>query len=133
MIIYTVLIILIAIIGVLMGIVVLLQSGKGSGLAGIAGGGGATQLLGARQAPDILEKATWVLATLFIVLCIGTNFFVDKAETRESVIQTQGQQLPVTPPAATPAGGQQAPPAGQQAPPTGGQTPTPTPNGDNGQ
>lgn len=101
-----------------MAIAVLLQSGKGSGLAGIAGGGGgggATQLLGARQAPDILEKATWVLATLFIVLCIGTNFFVDTAETRESVIQTQGQQLPVTPPTATPPAGQQAPAAGQDA------------------
>jgi preprotein translocase subunit SecG len=110
MIVYTVLIILIAIIGVFMAIAVLLQSGKGSGLAGIAGGsGGATQLLGARQAPDILEKATWVLATLFIVLCIATNFFVDTTVTRESVIQTQGQQLPVAPPAATPPAGEQTP------------------------
>jgi preprotein translocase subunit SecG len=102
MIIYTVLIVVIAIIGVLMATVVLLQSGKGGGLAGIAGGSGATQLLGARQAPDILEKATWVLATLFITLCILTNFFVDTAETRQSIIQTQGQQVPVQPPTATP-------------------------------
>ena len=105
MIFYTVLIVLIAIIGVLMATVVLLQSGKGGGLAGIAGGG-TTQLLGARQAPDILEKATWVLATIFITLCILTNFFVDTAEQRESIIQTQGQQLPVqapTTPAPTPA------------------------------
>ncbi|HUF10828.1 MAG TPA: preprotein translocase subunit SecG [Rhodothermales bacterium] len=112
MIIYTVLIVLIAVIGVLMAIVILLQSGKGGGMAGIAGGsggGGATQLLGARQAPDILEKATWVFATLFIVLCIGTNFFVDTAETRQSVIQTQSQQLPVAPPTATPPAGQQVP------------------------
>ncbi len=110
MIIYTVLIVLIAIIGVLMAIVVLLQSGKGSGLAGIAGGGGgAGQFLGARQAPDILEKATWVLATLFIVFCIATNFFVDRTVVRESVIQTQGQQQTATPPAATPPADQQAP------------------------
>ena len=102
MIIYTVLIVVIAIVGVLMATVVLLQSGKGGGLAGIAGGGGTTQLLGARQAPDILEKATWTLATIFIVLCIMTNFFVDTAETRQSIIQTQGQQLPVQPPATTP-------------------------------
>ena len=118
MIIYTILIVLIAIIGVFMAITVLLQSGKGSGLAGIAGGGGgggATQLLGARQAPDILEKATWVLATLFIVLCISTNFFVDTVETRESVIQTQSQQLPVTPPTTTPPAGQQAPAPSQDA------------------
>lgn len=105
-------IVVIAIIGILMSTVVLLQSGKGGGLAGIAGGGGATQILGARQAPDILEKATWVLATLFIVLCIMTNFFVETAETRQSIIQTQGQQLPVQAPAGD-AGGDQdaAPPA----------------------
>lgn len=112
---YTILIVLIAIIGVLMGAVVLLQSGKGSGLAGIAGGGGgsggATQLLGARQAPDVLEKATWVLATLFIVLCIMTNFFVGGGEQRQSVIQSQGQEVPVQ----TPAPVQQAP-AGDAAP-----------------
>ena len=115
MIIYTVLIVLIAIIGVLMAVVILLQSGKGGGMAGIAGGGGATQLLGARQAPDILEKATWVFATLFIVLCIGTNFFVDTTETRQSVIQTQGQQLPVAPPTATPPAGQQVPAPSEDA------------------
>ena len=124
MIIYTILIVVIAVIGVLMATVVLLQSGKGGGLAGIAGGGGgggATQLLGARQAPDILEKATWILATIFITLCILTNFFVDTAETRQSIIQTQGQQLPAQAPGtpATPAptqpadGGSQAPPPGQ--------------------
>jgi preprotein translocase subunit SecG len=114
MIIYTVLIVIIAIIGVLMATVVLLQSGNGGGLAGIAGGGGggATQLLGARQAPDILEKATWVLATLFITLCILTNFFVDTAETRQSIIQTQGQQLPAQAPAPAPA----APSDGQSNP-----------------
>ena len=117
------LLVVIAIIGVLMATVVLLQSGKGGGLAGIAGGGGggATQLLGARQAPDILEKATWVLATVFITLCILTNFFVDTAETRQSIIQTQGQELPAQAPGtpATPAptqpadGGSEAPPPGQ--------------------
>ena len=90
-----------------MSMVVLLQSGKGGGLSGIAGGGGTTQLLGGRQAPDILEKATWVLATIFIVLCIVTNFFIDTVETRQSIIQSQGQQAPVQ----APAGDQPAAPA----------------------
>ncbi len=100
MIIYTVLIIIIAIVGLLMVTVVLLQSGKGGGLAGIAGGGGggATQLLGGRQAPDVLEKATWVLATIFISLAILTNFFIDTGETRQSIIQSQSQQAPVQAP-----------------------------------
>ena len=85
------LIVVIALIGVLMTLLVLLQAGKGGGLAGIASGGATTQILGARQAPDVLEKGTWILATLFIVLCILTNFAIDRGDAPRSVIQ-QGQQ-----------------------------------------
>lgn len=114
---FTFLIVLIALIGILMTFVVLVQSGKGGGLAGIAAGGATTQILGARQAPDVLEKATWTLAVLFIVLCILTNFTIDTGEAQESVIQqqTQGRTAPApapTIPDATPA------PA-----PSGGDTP----------
>ena len=84
---YTFLIVLIALIALLLMLVVLVQSGKGGGLAGIAAGGQATQILGARQAPDLLEKATWTLATAFIVLCIITTFFTGTSEARRSVIE----------------------------------------------
>ncbi|GIV58348.1 MAG: preprotein translocase subunit SecG [Bacteroidetes bacterium] len=100
------LIILITIIAILLTLVVLVQSGKGGGLAGIAAGGATTQILGTRQAPDILEKATWVLATAFIVLCILTNFTIDRGAQQESVIQQQAQTeqaapaQPVVPPPA---------------------------------
>ncbi|NNE70648.1 MAG: preprotein translocase subunit SecG [Rhodothermales bacterium] len=103
---FTLLIVLIGIIGILLTFSVLLQSGKGGGLAGIASGGATTQILGSRQAPDFLEKATWVLATAFIVLCILTNFAIDSG-TRESVIQQQAQENPpaavLPPPASVPA------------------------------
>lgn len=116
---FTLLIVLIGIIGILLTFSVLLQSGKGGGLAGIASGGATTQILGSRQAPDFLEKATWFLATAFIVLCILTNFAIDSG-TRESVIQQQAQENPpaavLPPPASVPA------PAGDAAatPPDGG-------------
>ncbi|MDZ4699848.1 MAG: preprotein translocase subunit SecG [Rhodothermales bacterium] len=117
---YTFLIILIAIIAVLMTFVVLLQSGRGGGLAGIASGG-TQQMLGARQAPDVLEKATWTMAGLFIVLCVLSNFLIDQGETRNSVLQqrAQGQQteqaVPVLPPPtpATEAPATEAAPAGE--------------------
>lgn len=80
-------IVLIALIGLTMIGVVLLQSGKGGGLAGIAAGGATRQILGARQAPDVLEKATWTLATIFVVLCVLTNFAIDRGDRAESVIQ----------------------------------------------
>ena len=120
---FTFIVILIAIIAVLITLVVLVQSGKGGGLAGVAAGGATTQILGARQAPDVLEKATWTLATLFVVLCILSNFLIDHEQVQESVIQQraqqgQTQQAPVLPPAGQPGGAQ-----GQQPAPPPGETP----------
>lgn len=101
---FTFLIVVIAIIGLIMALVILVQSGKGGGLAGIAAGGATTQILGARQAPDVLEKATWTLAALFIVLCILTNFAIDTGDRQQSIIQQQAQQgQPVAPAPVAPA------------------------------
>lgn len=108
---YTFLIVVIALIALVLMVVVLLQSGKGGGLAGIASGGQATQILGARQAPDFLEKATWSLATVFILLCLVTSFFTGtSADDRRSVIegldgapiQAPAQPAPITPEPFTP-------------------------------
>ncbi len=101
---FTFIIIVIALIGILMTLIILLQSGKGGGLAGIAAGG-TQQVLGARTAPDILEKATWVLGAVFILLCIATNFAIDRGTTGPSIIQQGAQeqvQTPVAPPTNTP-------------------------------
>jgi len=98
---FTFLIVLISVIAILMTLVVLLQSGKGGGLAGIAAGGTTTQILGSRQAPDFLEKATWALGSAFIVLCILSNFVIGDEQAAGSVIQqnaNSGQvQTPVLP------------------------------------
>ncbi|GMQ82561.1 MAG: hypothetical protein BMS9Abin05_2015 [Rhodothermia bacterium] len=94
------LIVLISIIGLLMTLAILLQSGRGGGLAGIAAGGATTQILGARQAPDFLVKMTWILATLFIVLCILTTFTIRPEDQGQSVIQQQVQNNPFQQPVA---------------------------------
>lgn len=92
---FTFLIILIALLGILMTTVILMQAGKGGGLSGIGGGGGATtQILGARQAPDILEKATWTFGVIFIVLAILTNFAIP-SEERGSVLQERAGETPL--------------------------------------
>ncbi len=119
---FTLLIIIITLIAILLTLVVLLQSGKGGGLAGMAGGGATRQVLGARQAPDLLERATWTLAAVFIVLCILTNFAIDTGGAQESIIQQRSgeqTQQPALPPAQqqgqpldqAPQGQQQSPPA----------------------
>ena len=103
---FTFLIVLIALIGVVLTLLILLQSGRGGGLAGIAAGGATTQILGARQAPDVLEKGTWILASMFILLCIGTNFAIDEETVPESVIQQRAQQQEQTAPVLPPPSGQ---------------------------
>ena len=120
---FTVTVILIAIIAVLITLVVLVQSGKGGGLAGIAAGGATTQILGARQAPDVLEKATWTLAAIFVVLCILSNFLIDHGQVQESVIQQRAQQeqtAPVAPPTGAPGA---TPQQSQPVTPPAGETP----------
>lgn len=117
---FTLIVILIAILAILITLVVLVQSGKGGGLAGVAAGSATSQVLGARQAPDVLEKATWTFAALFIVLCILSNFFIDRDQVQESVIQQRAQQEQTAPPA------QPVLPQGQEAPqaqPPAGETP----------
>lgn len=127
--IFTIIIVLIAIIGLLISLVILVQSGKGGGLAGIAAGGATQQVLGARQAPDVLEKATWVLATVFIVLCILSNFVIEDGGANapaNSVIQdrAQGEQTTLPPtdiPAAPPIEVPADQPATDEAPATSGE------------
>ncbi len=106
--------VVITLIGILLTAVILLQSGQGGGLAGIASGGSTQQVLGARQAPDVLEKGTWTLATIFILLCLFSNFTIDRGDEQEGVIQQRGVNEQTTEPGTPllpPADNQGAPPA----------------------
>ncbi|OZC02734.1 preprotein translocase subunit SecG [Rubricoccus marinus] len=94
-------VILILIIAVLLSVVVLLQSGKGGGLSGI-GGGQTTQILGARQAPDLLEKATWALGSLFLFLSLATTFFTGDEQVQDPSAFEQAADQAGDLPAATP-------------------------------
>ena len=69
---FTILSILILLAAVLLVIVVLLQNGKGEGLASnfIAG----NQTFGVRQTADLLEKVSWGLVAFIIVFSIVTSF-----------------------------------------------------------
>ena len=104
---FSFMVVLIALIAAVLILVILMQSGQGQGLSGIASGGATRQVLGTRQAPDMLEKATWTLAAVFISLCVITNFFIDTGE-RESVIQQRAQDNP-TQEGQTPPGQQNSP------------------------
>ena len=69
---FVILTVLIVIAAILLVIAVLLQNGKGEGLASnfIAG----NQTLGVRQTADMLEKVTWGLVAFILVVSIITAF-----------------------------------------------------------
>lgn len=70
--IFVILTVLIVIASILLVVAVLLQNGKGEGLASnfIAG----NQTLGVRQTADMLEKVTWGLVAFILVVSIITAF-----------------------------------------------------------
>lgn len=76
--------ILVVLAAVMLGLFVLVQNPKGGGLAGSLGGFG-NQVMGVRQTTDVLEKGTWILAAIILVLCLTSYFFVGKTGAASDV------------------------------------------------
>ena len=73
--------------------VILLQAGRGQGLAGSSfSGGGVQSLLGTRAA-DVLTKATTVAAILFLFTCIGLDII--EARRSRSLFDSGRPAVPV--------------------------------------
>ena len=99
---FTILTILILIAAVLLVIVVLLQNGKGEGLASnfVAG----NQTFGVRQTADLLEKVSWGLVAFILVLSIVTSFTtgtsgsdMDVTNKIENVATQSAPEFPTAP------------------------------------
>ncbi|MBN2424285.1 MAG: preprotein translocase subunit SecG [Calditrichaceae bacterium] len=92
---YTLLIILFVLISFAMVVVILLQAGKGKGLAGSIGGGmGGSSIFGGRGAADFLSKATTWIAALYMVFAviIGIMYRSEVDEAQQSLIQQHMQE-----------------------------------------
>lgn len=89
--------------GIFLSVVVLLQAGKGGGLAAVGGGAGMTDgLLGGRQATTVLTRATWSAGAAFMVLALILSIMSSRAMAPESVIRVDApaattQPAPVLP------------------------------------
>ena len=75
--------ILIMLAALLLGLVVLVQNGKGGGLA--ANFASQNQVMGVRKTTDFLEKTTWVLAIAMVVLCILSAALVPSRQTMQDM------------------------------------------------
>lgn len=85
---------------------VLIQNPKGGGLAGSFGGIG-NQMMGAKQSTDVVEKGTWVAASVLLALTLLS--FMLAPETKSDLNQKTRSEQTVGTPAQLPA--QSAPPA----------------------
>lgn len=95
---YIVVIVLTVIVALLLIGIVLIQKSKGGGLSSQFGGAGS--VMGVRQTNSFLEKATWTLAGLIVVLSVVAAYTMPKAST-QTTVRTQA-----TAPAPQPAGNQ---------------------------
>ena len=88
--IYITLSVIIVVASVLLTLIVLVQNSKGGGLAANFATG--NQTFGVRQTADFLEKATWTLAAIIIVLSVVATFVIPQRSSRHSNIKTQIEQ-----------------------------------------
>ncbi len=97
---YTLLVIIIVIIAVLMIGIVLIQESKGGGLASNLSSG--NQVLGVRKTTDVVEKTTWILAALMVVISVICAYVAPRASTEQSVFEGVTPQTEQTNPVTTP-------------------------------
>jgi preprotein translocase subunit SecG len=102
----TLFVILIVLAAVGLGFIVLIQNPKGGGLAGNVGGL-SNQLMGVKQTTDVLEKGTWIFASLIAVLALTSTMFLNaKVGLSNEASKTIKN---ITPPVSAPAPVQQQP------------------------
>lgn len=114
-------------------VTILLQSGKGGGLAGSFGGGTSQTLFGGRGAATFLSRGATILAIVFFLTSLTLGLSSSRTTATagsKSLIQEEARQRAregqQATPAAPPMGGSQAPGQGVGAP-TAGTPPATTP------
>jgi preprotein translocase subunit SecG len=91
---------LILVVSVLLVLVVLVQNSKGGGLA--ANFTGSQQVMGVRRTTDFLEKATWTLAAVVLVLSFAATMFIHSGSDVVEESAIKGQVENAGDPVATP-------------------------------
>jgi preprotein translocase subunit SecG len=80
----TIVSILILITCILLILIVLVQNSKGGGLSSTFSA--SNQVMGVRKTTDFLEKATWTLASVLVVLCLAATAM--KTQTGDGSMET---------------------------------------------
>ena len=70
---FTIFLILIIMVCFLLMLVIMVQNPKGGGLSSSFGGGGSQVVGGVKKTGDFLDKSTWTLSTMLVVLILASN------------------------------------------------------------
>ena len=85
---YGFLLALLVLTGIFLSVVILLQAGKGGGLAAMGGSGTATDgIMAGRQAQSVLTRSTWTAGTVFMVLALVLSIMSSRAQQPESILR----------------------------------------------
>ncbi|MBN1824130.1 MAG: preprotein translocase subunit SecG [Endomicrobiales bacterium] len=85
-------------------LIVLLQAGKGSGIAGLFGGGGSDQFFSAPSGMAFIKKVTVVMAVVFVLTSLLLTMITSRIGMRS--VTSQIPMIPVAPQGAPQAPGQ---------------------------
>lgn len=83
--------VLILITCVLLALVVLVQNSKGGGLA--SNFASSNQFMGVRKTADFLEKTTWTLAIVLLVLSLSSIFVIPRNQNAVRSTDTELRQI----------------------------------------
>jgi len=134
---YNILLGIMIIDGLILGVVILLQSGKGGGLAAVGGGAAATDgVLAGRQATTLLTRSTWTTGGIFLFLALTLSILSSRQSAPQSITRPALQQSAMPVPVVNGGGGVALPggSGGEAVPPPagGGGAATPPDSGGTG-
>ena len=90
---FSIFLILIILVSFLLVLVIMVQNPKGGGLSSSFGGGGSQMLGGVKETGNFLDKSTWALATILIVLILVSNMTLTSGSASTDSKLLEGENI----------------------------------------
>ncbi|MFO8086431.1 MAG: preprotein translocase subunit SecG [Bacteroidales bacterium] len=79
---------------ILLVLIILVQNPKGGGLSSAFGGSSSSnQIMGVKRTTDFLEKATWTLAIVLLVLSLSSVFVIPRNQNVEEPTASEAKEF----------------------------------------
>lgn len=88
---FSIFLVLITIVCFLLIVVIMVQNPKGGGLSSTLG---STQMGGVQKTTDFLDKSTWTLATILVILILFSGVSFNASSSDSKIIDTNNSATP---------------------------------------